>query len=92
MSLVDEVIEAHGGLDRWRQTSAVRLRVSSGGLAFATRDNAPRFTTTGSVALGVEKGENSWPDPAALEAVLQVLARIRSGNRTAGIWPEFTMA
>jgi hypothetical protein len=37
MSLVDEVIEAHGGLDRWRQASAVRLRVSSGGLAFATK-------------------------------------------------------
>ena len=37
MSLVDEVIEAHGGLDRWRQTAAVRLRVSSGGLAFATK-------------------------------------------------------
>lgn len=37
MSLVDDVIEAHGGLDRWRQTAAVRLRVSSGGLAFATK-------------------------------------------------------
>lgn len=37
MSLVDEVIEAHGGFDRWRQASAVRLRLSSGGLAFATK-------------------------------------------------------
>ncbi len=37
MSLVDEVVEAHGGLDRWRQASAVRLRLSSGGPAFATK-------------------------------------------------------
>ena len=37
MSLVDDVIKAHGGLDGWRQSSAVRLRVSSGGLAFATK-------------------------------------------------------
>jgi len=37
MSLMDEVIEAHGGLNRWRQASAVRLRVSSGGLAFASK-------------------------------------------------------
>ena len=37
MSLVGDVVEAHGGLDRWRQASGVRLRVSSGGLAFATK-------------------------------------------------------
>lgn len=37
MSLVDGVIEAHGGLDGWRQASAVSLQLSSGGLAFATK-------------------------------------------------------
>lgn len=37
MSLVDEVVDAHGGLHRWRQAAAVRLRLSSGGLAFATK-------------------------------------------------------
>ena len=37
MSLVDEVVEAHGGLGRWRAARAVRLRLSSGGLAFASK-------------------------------------------------------
>ncbi|MDQ4097059.1 MAG: hypothetical protein M3144_04230 [Actinomycetota bacterium] len=37
MSLVAEVVEAHGGLQRWREASAVRLRLSSGGVAFAAK-------------------------------------------------------
>lgn len=37
MSLVDEVIEAHGGLTRWRSAAALTWRLSSGGLAFATK-------------------------------------------------------
>lgn len=37
MTLVEEVVEAHGGLDRWRAARAVRLQLSSGGLAFATK-------------------------------------------------------
>ena len=37
MSLVDEVIDAHGGLTRWRSSAALRWRLSSGGLAFATK-------------------------------------------------------
>jgi len=37
VTLVDEVVDAHGGLHRWRQAAAVRLRLSSGGLAFATK-------------------------------------------------------
>ena len=54
MSLVDEVVAAHGGLDRWRRTAALRLRLSSGGLAFATkgqgqslRDLTATVATTG---------------------------------------------
>jgi len=37
MSLVNDVINAHGGLARWRQAAAVSLELSSGGLAFATK-------------------------------------------------------
>lgn len=37
MTLVDEVVAAHGGLERWRRTSSLSLRLSSGGLAFATK-------------------------------------------------------
>jgi hypothetical protein len=36
-ALVAEAIDAHGGLDRWRSRDAVRLRISSGGVAFATK-------------------------------------------------------
>lgn len=36
-NLVDAVIEAHGGLARWRATPFVQLRLSSGGLAFALK-------------------------------------------------------
>jgi hypothetical protein len=35
--LLEQSIEAHGGLDRWHSRDAVRLRVSSGGPAFAMK-------------------------------------------------------
>jgi hypothetical protein len=38
--LLDEVLEAYGGADRWRSTTAIRARVRTGGLLLATR--APR--------------------------------------------------
>ena len=37
MTLVDRVIQAHGGLERWRRAESVTLRLSSGGLAFASK-------------------------------------------------------
>lgn len=37
MSLVDHVVDAHGGLERWRGARAVTMRLSSGGLAFAAK-------------------------------------------------------
>jgi hypothetical protein len=36
-TLLDEVLEAHGGLERWRETNEVRARVRSGGLLLRTR-------------------------------------------------------
>jgi hypothetical protein len=36
-ALLDEVIEAHGGLERWRSASEIRARVRSGGLLVRTR-------------------------------------------------------
>lgn len=38
-SLLQEVLEAHGGLARWSQLRAVRARLAFGGLAFALRWN-----------------------------------------------------
>lgn len=37
MTLVDEVVAAHGGLERWRSLRALSLRLSSGGPAFSAR-------------------------------------------------------
>jgi hypothetical protein len=42
MTLVDDVVEAHGGLALWRRTAAVSLQLSSGGLAFAAKGPADR--------------------------------------------------
>jgi hypothetical protein len=37
MTLLDDVIEAHGGLDRWARVAAIRGEVRGGGLLLATR-------------------------------------------------------
>jgi hypothetical protein len=42
-ALLDEVLEAHGGLERWRAARTVRARVRSGGLLLRTRVPGNRF-------------------------------------------------
>jgi hypothetical protein len=42
-ALLDEVLEAHGGLERWRAARTVRARVRSGGLLVRTRVPGNRF-------------------------------------------------
>jgi hypothetical protein len=37
MSLLDRVLEAHGGVDAWRAASGLELRYRAGGLAFASK-------------------------------------------------------
>ena len=46
-SLLDEVLEAHGGLERWRAARTVRARVRSGGLLLRTRVPGNRFADYG---------------------------------------------
>lgn len=63
MQLLDEVLAAHGGLDRWSQARAIRARVQSGGLLVRTR-----FPGNGMRAaqLEVRLGEpvaSAWPFP-----------------------------
>ena len=43
MTLLDEVMEAHGGLERWRAARSVHARVRSGGLLIRTRIPGNRF-------------------------------------------------
>jgi hypothetical protein len=42
-ALLDEILEAHGGLERWRAARAVRARVRSGGFLVRTRVPGNRF-------------------------------------------------
>ena len=42
-ALLDEVLEAHGGLERWRAARTVQARVRSGGLLLRTRVPGNRF-------------------------------------------------
>ena len=42
-ALLDEVLEAHGGLERWRTARAIHARVRSGGLLIRTRVPGNRF-------------------------------------------------
>jgi hypothetical protein len=41
--LLDQVMEAHGGLDRWQNASAIHARVRTGGLLVRTRVPGNRF-------------------------------------------------
>ena len=41
--LLDEVLEAHGGLERWRSARSIQARVRSGGLLLRTRVPGNRF-------------------------------------------------
>jgi hypothetical protein len=43
VTLLDEVIEAHGGMERWAATRTIRGRVRSGGLLVRTRMPGNRF-------------------------------------------------
>ena len=43
MTLLDEVMEAHGGLERWQGARSVHARVRSGGLLIRTRIPGNRF-------------------------------------------------
>jgi len=43
MALLDEIIEAHGGLDAWRRVERIRVRARSGGLLLRTRAPRGRF-------------------------------------------------
>jgi hypothetical protein len=42
-AILDRAIDAHGGLDRWRSISEVRLKVAGGGLAFKSKGKARRI-------------------------------------------------
>jgi len=42
-ALLDEVLEAHGGFERWRSAGSIQARVRSGGLLLRTRVPGNRF-------------------------------------------------
>ena len=88
-SLAKQVLDAHGGIDRWKQFRSVRARISSGGGLWALKglvqDAAPRDLT---VSLHEEfasispYGQSDWrtaftPNRIAIETMSGALVRER---------------
>jgi hypothetical protein len=91
IALLEEVIEAHGGLDRWRAARTVRARARSGGLLLRTRVPGNRFSD---YRLTVEAAEpRAVLDPFPTEGQRAVLdhgeARIEDDRGQAvGVRPD----
>ena len=61
MTLLDEVLDAHGGAERWRAARKISARVRSGGLLLRTRVPGNRFAD---YRVTVEVAEpRTWMDP-----------------------------
>ena len=79
-ALLDEVLQAHGGLERWRAARAIRARVRSGGLLVRTRVPGNRLAD---YELTVEVGEprarlEPFPEPGKRAVFDHGEARIES--------------
>jgi len=92
-SLAKQVLDAHGGIDRWKQFRSIRARISSGGGLWALKglvqDAAPRDLT---VSLHEEfasvspYGQSDWrtaftPNRIAIETMSGALVRERIDPR-----------
>ncbi len=73
MTLLDEVLEAHGGVDRWRAARRIRARVRSGGLLLRTRVPGTRFADY-TLTVDVDE-ERSMADPFPREGIRAVFER-----------------
>ncbi len=81
MTLLDEVMEAHGGLERWRAARVIRARVRSGGFLVRSRFPGNRL---GDYELSVEVGEPvATMDPFPREGQRGVFDRGRVRIETA---------
>lgn len=56
MALLAEVLEAHGGAERWARARSVRVRIQSSGLLLQTRARQLRGGATLEVGIGVTRG------------------------------------
>ncbi len=64
MALLDEVIAAHGGRERWAAASQLRARIESGGLLLRTR--VPGRRLNGEITIDLHRPVSSFsPFPAA---------------------------
>src|SRR5436190_12960611 len=63
MSLLDDVIAAHGGADRWAAVRTIRGRVQSGGLLIRTRMPGNRFGDSRLAASAHEPFGSAAPFP-----------------------------
>ena len=63
MTLLDEVVEAHGGIERWMAVRAIRGRVRSGGLLIRTRVPGKAFRDARLEVAGAEPVGSATPFP-----------------------------
>lgn len=80
--LLDDVLEAHGGLERWRAAKTIRGRVRSGGLLLRTRVSGNKFADTRiEVEVGRPRGAaEPFPEPGRRGVYEDGRVRIESSD------------
>jgi hypothetical protein len=83
LDLLGEVLEAHGGRERWAAASCVRARIRSGGLLLATRARQLRGGAALEVGIGAPRGSaitDANPDQRAVFDHGEVRIETRDGE------------
>jgi hypothetical protein len=82
VALLDEVLEAHGGVERWRAAQQIRARVRSGGFLVRTRMPGTRFADY-ELTVGVEPRRavlDPFPEPGRRAVFDAGAARIETAG------------
>lgn len=86
MGLVDDVLEAHGGRERWAAARTVRARVRSGGLLLGTRV-AGDWLSEGRLEVGVDRvwaAAESIAEPGLRGVFADGAVRVEEGGEVRG--------
>jgi hypothetical protein len=82
VSLLEECLAAYGGLDRWRAASAVEVRVSARGLAFALKGRRRPLVRTRARVQTTGQHVDFLDWPRAGETATMTSDECRIGNRS----------
>jgi hypothetical protein len=81
-ALLDRAIEAHGGLDRWREISEIRVKAAAGGLALRSKGAARRVRQL-DIAVSTREVRtvfSDWPKPGRRGVFERNRVRIESND------------